>query len=109
MITHWQAWTTIVLLGLGSFGLRFIFLGAIGGRDLPEWVLRHLRYTPVAILPAMVAPLVVWPQATGGNPDLLRLVVALATLTIGYVTKNTIIAMIGGGILIAVGLQFFGG
>ncbi len=108
MITHWDAWITIILLGLGSFCLRFIFLGAVGGRELPEWVLRHLRYTPVAILPAMVAPLVVWPQATGGETDPLRLVVALATLAIGYLTKNSILAMIGGGLIIVGGLQIFG-
>lgn len=109
MISHWQAWTTIIFLGLGSFALRFIFLGAIGNRELPEWVLRHLRYTPVAILPAMVAPLVVWPQATGGETDPLRLLVALATLAIGYFTKNTIIAMAGGGLLIVAGMLATGG
>jgi branched-subunit amino acid transport protein len=63
-----QIWIIIVLLGVGTFLIRFSFLGLIGNRELPEWVLRHLRYTAVAILPAMVAPLVLWPAANGANP-----------------------------------------
>lgn len=108
MINHLDVWTTIILLGLGSFGLRFIFLGALGSSKLPDWLLRHLRYTPVAILPAMIAPMVAWPAATGGHTDLLRLVVAFTTLAIGYLSKNTIIAMAGGGILLVIGIQFLG-
>ena len=38
-------WATIVALGIGTFLIRFSFLGIIGDRQLPEWVLRHLRYT----------------------------------------------------------------
>ena len=66
MIDHHTLWLVIAALGLGSFGLRFVFLGLIGDRQLPDWALRHLRYTAVAVLPALVAPLVVSPA--GGNP-----------------------------------------
>ena len=54
-------WIVILGLGAGSFFLRFVFLGIVGNRALPGWVLRHLRYTSVAILPGLVAPMVVWP------------------------------------------------
>jgi uncharacterized membrane protein len=60
-----QIWIIIVLLGVGTFLIRFSFLGLIGNRELPEWVLRHLRYTAVAILPAMVAPLSSGPPPMG--------------------------------------------
>ena len=40
--------------GIGTFLVRFSFLGLIGNRDLPPWLLRHLRYTPVAVFPALV-------------------------------------------------------
>lgn len=95
-----QVWVVIILLGLGSFGLRFVFLGLIGDRPMPPWVLRHLRYTAVAILPALVAPMVVWPQATGGQLDAPRLAAALVTLTVGYATKNVLAAIgLGAGTL----------
>ena len=75
-----QIWAVIVPLGIGTYLVRLSFLGLIGGRRMPGWVLRHLRYTPVAILPGLVAPLAVWPAATGGEPDAVRLAAALVTL-----------------------------
>jgi branched-subunit amino acid transport protein len=46
-------WGVILALGVGTFLIRFSFLGLIGRKPLPEWVLRHLRYTAVAVLPAL--------------------------------------------------------
>lgn len=86
----------IVALGIGSFLLRFSFLGMIGDRKLPEWVLRHLRYTAVAVLPGLVAPLTLFPAATGGQLDLPRLLAALATLAAGYLTRNVLVAILAG-------------
>ncbi|WP_298920595.1 AzlD domain-containing protein [uncultured Roseobacter sp.] len=89
-------WTVIICLGLGSYFLRFAFLGIVGDRPMPKWLLRHLRYTAVAMLPAMVSPLVVWPAATGGQPDLPRMLAASATLLVGLATKNVLAAIISG-------------
>ncbi|HBG97643.1 MAG TPA: AzlD domain-containing protein [Rhodobacteraceae bacterium] len=89
-------WAIIVALGLGTWGLRFSFLGLIGSRAMPEWLLRHLRYTAVAVLPGLVAPLVVWPQATGGTLDPPRLAAALATVGIGLISRNMLAAIAGG-------------
>lgn len=96
MIERWELWTVILALGLGSFGLRFVFLGFIGNRQMPEWVLRHLRYTAVAVLPALVAPLVVWPQATEGETDPARLLAALAALAVGVATGRVFAAILSG-------------
>jgi len=59
MIDKTTLWVVILLLAIGSFALRFAFIGLIGNRPLPDWVLRHLRYTAVAFLPGLVAPLVI--------------------------------------------------
>lgn len=99
-----ELWLIIIALGVGSFGLRFAFLGLVGDRSLPDWLLRHLRYTAVAVIPALVAPLVVWPTATGGSPDATRLAAAAATFTVGYLTKNVFAAMgVGALVLITLG------
>ncbi len=93
-------WTIIVVLGIGTYIIRFSFLGLIGGKDLPDWVLRHLRYTAVAVLPGLVAPLVLWPAATGGEVDPARLSAALVTFGVGILTRNVIAAIaLGGGTL----------
>ncbi|MEC7764717.1 MAG: AzlD domain-containing protein [Pseudomonadota bacterium] len=89
-------WLVIALLGVGTFLIRFSFLGLIGDRELPPWVLRALRYTPVAVLPGLVAPLVLWPAATGGEPDLARLVTAGVTLVVGMITRNLVAGILSG-------------
>ncbi|UAB89239.1 AzlD domain-containing protein [Ruegeria sp. SCSIO 43209] len=89
-------WIIIVGLAIGSYLLRFTFIGLVGDRPMPPWLLRHLRYTAVAILPALIAPLVVWPTATEGQPDMPRMAAAAVALTVGIVTKNVIAAIFSG-------------
>lgn len=102
-----ETWIIIVALGLGTFLIRFSFLGLIGSRDLPEWVLRHLRYTPVAVLPGLVAPLVLWPAATGGSFDPARTIAALVTLGVGLRTGNVLLSILLGGLALFAALQIF--
>ncbi|GGB00428.1 AzlD domain-containing protein [Allosediminivita pacifica] len=97
-----ELWVVIFGLGLGSFGLRFLFLGLVGDRTLPGWLMRHLRYTPVAILPALVAPLVLWPTSTDGEVDPGRILAAFVALAVGYVSKNVIAAILSGAAAFAV-------
>ena len=107
-VSDGEVWLLIVLLGLGTFLIRFSFLGLIGDRKLPPWVLRHLRYTPVAVLPGLVAPLVLWPSATGGDPDPARLLAAGATLAAGYVTRSLLVAVFTGAAVLYGALYLLG-
>ena len=91
-----EIWAIILGLGIGTFLIRFSFLGLLGGRDRPPVALRLLRYTAVAVIPGLVAPLVVWPQATGGEPDPARLSAALVALGLGVVFRNVLLAIFGG-------------
>jgi branched-subunit amino acid transport protein len=70
----------------------------LGTRPLPIWLTRALRYTAVAVLPALVAPGVLWPAATGGSPDPARLSAALVTLGVGLITRSTLWAILAGGV-----------
>lgn len=97
-------WFIIVVLGAGTYLLRFSFLGLLGDREMPPLVLRLLRYTPVAVFPALVAPLIVWPAATGGTFDLARGLAALATLAVGYVTRNVLWGILAGAATLYLGL-----
>ena len=71
-----RLWIVILAIGVGTYLIRFSFIGLVGDRALPAWAARMLRYVPVAVMPGLVAPLVVWPQATGGQPDPARLLAA---------------------------------
>lgn len=109
-MTHpdWYIWMIIAALGAGTFLIRFSFLGLIGDRPLPGWLLRALRYTPVAVMPGLVAPLVLWPSATGGEPDPTRLAAAAATVAVGALTRNVLGAVLAGMGTLFAGLFLLG-
>lgn len=100
-------WTVIIALGIGSYSLRFSFLALLGNRNLPDWVLRHLRYTAVAILPGMVMPLVIWPSATGGQLDPARLAAAIAAMVVGYYRKS-VLAAFAAGLIVLYSMLYLG-
>ena len=92
MIDKTAFWIVLPALALGTYAIRFSFLGTLGARPL-----RCLRYTAVAVLPALVAPGVLWPAATGGETDPARLAAAGVTLLVGLVTRSTMAAILAGG------------
>ena len=71
---------------------------------MPVWAQRLLRYTAVAVLPAIAAPLVVWPAATGGQPDPARLIAAAVTIGVGLATRNVLAAVVTGMASLYLGL-----
>jgi branched-subunit amino acid transport protein len=108
MIDKTTLWTVIILLGVGSFALRFSFIGLVGDRPMPAWLVRCLRYTAVAILPAMIAPMIALSNETGTGPDPSRVAAALMTLIVGATTKNVILALFTGAATLGLSLYFFG-
>lgn len=104
-MSNLEIWVTIVALGVGTFLIRWSFLGALGDRELPIWAVRLLRYTPVTVLPALVAPLAVWPEAAGGQPEPARLTAAAVTVAIGVLTKNVVLATLC-GVLVLFGMLY---
>lgn len=102
MMDRADLWLVMGLLGLGTYAVRFSFLGGLGNRALPGWLTRALRYTSVAVLPALVAPAVLWPAATGGQTDPARLAAAVATLAVGLISRNMIAAIAAGATVLFV-------
>lgn len=101
-------WAVILILGAGTYLIRWSFLGALGDRPVPEWAQRILRYTAVAVLPALIAPQVVWPAATGGRPDPARLLAAGVAVAVGLATRHTLSAIVSGGLTLALGQWLVG-
>jgi branched-subunit amino acid transport protein len=97
MIDTQTFWLVTLGLGIGTYLIRFSFLGLLGGRTLPDWALVHLKYVGVAIFPAMITPLVLWPAATDGQFDPARLIAAAAAFAIGmrFSVLGAIIAGMG--------------
>ena len=95
MISDTAFWTVTVLLGIGTFLIRFSFLGLLGRRELPEWLLVHMKYVAVAVFPALAMPLILWPEATGGAFDPARLIAAGAAMIAGL--RGSVIGAIVAG------------
>lgn len=91
-----RIWVVMVGVGVGTYLIRYSFLGLVGDRPLPGWLLRLLRYVPVGVMPALVAPVVAWPPATGGETDPARLVAAVAALVTGAATRSLLWAVVAG-------------
>ncbi|MEO1314627.1 MAG: AzlD domain-containing protein [Pseudomonadota bacterium] len=95
-ISDAQVWLVIVLLGIGTYLIRFSFLGLIGDRELAPFTQKLLRFVPVAVMPGLVAPLVVWPAATDGAADPARILAASAALIVGATTKSVLWSVAAG-------------
>lgn len=95
-LSNLEIWGIILGLGAGSYLLRLSFLGIVGNRDLPEWLLRHLRYTAVAVMPGMITPMILFPTATAGQFDGVRVGAAVATVVISLWTRNATLTIFGG-------------
>ena len=71
--TMTEIWIIILALGVGTFVIRFSFLGILGNRALP-----------------------LWPEATGGQMDPSRIAAASLALAVGLWTKKAIWAIVVG-------------
>lgn len=100
-------WLSIAALGVGTYLIRWSFIGLAGGREFPEWAMRLLRYVPVTMIPAMVAPMVVWPRALDGQTDPFRILCALVVVAVGMTTGRLLLSIVSGiGLLLALEALF---
>ena len=93
-------WTVILGLGVITYLIRFSFLGLLAGKRVPAWASEALGFVPVAVLPALIAPMVVLAPESDGWAEPHRPLAAILALGAGMVTRNMLAA-------IAVGMGAF--
>jgi branched-subunit amino acid transport protein len=101
-------WLVIFGLAAGTYLIRFSFLGLLDGDKMPLWMSRHLKFVGVAVMPGIAAPAVIWPDATGGELDLARLLAAAAALGIGMWRRSVLASVLAGLITLYLALYLFG-
>ncbi len=94
-------WLVVVVIGLGTYGLRLSFIGVLGTRPMPLWAQRPLRFVAPAVLAALVVPAVTLQSGVIdvtplGNP---RFLAAVAAALVAWRLKN-----VAGVILVGMGL-----
>lgn len=88
---------TIVGMGVITYAIRVSLFLLPEGAQLPEGLLRALRYVPAAVLSAIIAPELLIP---GGVFDLSlgneRLLAGLAAILVAWRTRNVLLTVIVG-------------
>lgn len=92
----------VLILGMAlvTFAIRYPMLVLVGRVELPDNLIRALRYVPVAVLTAIIVPAVIMPE---GAPDISLsnsyLVGGVIAALIAWRTRNLLLT-IGGGMVI---------
>jgi branched-subunit amino acid transport protein len=80
-----------------TFGVRYPVLAVVGRVDLPEPVLRALKYVPVAVLTAIIAPAVlIQEDKIDLMPDNAYLIGAIVAIIVSWRTKNLLATIVIG-------------
>ncbi len=100
-------WLTMIVIGILTFGIRISFIIVLDRWSPPKVVERALRFVPVAVLSAIIAPELALP---GGTLDIslgnLRLLAGIVATLVAWQSKNILWTIIAGmGMLLA--LQYF--
>ncbi len=90
-------WLIILLAGAGTFLIRLSFIWLIEYVDRLAAVRRALRYVPVAVLPAIVAPaLLMQNGAPAVSWNNARLAAGLMAILVARLTKSMLLTIAAG-------------
>src|SRR5260370_24847217 len=88
-------WGTIIIVGLLTFGIRLSFMVFMGQAQIPPLLRRALRFVPVAVLSALIAPALFLPKGSldlsGGNT---RLIAGILAILVAWRTKSVFLTII---------------
>ena len=90
-------WLIVIGIALGAFLPRFILLPLLGHVEIPNIVLRTLRYVPPAALAAILLPaLLVSEGQIDVGAAVPRLWAALFAAAVAWRTRNVLYTVLGG-------------
>jgi len=86
-------WLSMVVIGAGTFLIRFSFIWLFGQGQISPHLQRVLRFVPPSVLSALILPSFFFPQQTAfslGNP---RLWAGTIAAVVAWRTKNVILTI----------------
>jgi len=100
-------WLVMLLGGLITFAIRFSLIYLFGKFQVPETMRKALHYVPPAVLSAIIFPeLFLHDGMLNLSFDNPRLLAGLVAIAIAWFTKNTLITIIAGMVVLFL-LQLF--
>lgn len=97
-LTPNELWLAIGGMALVTFGVRYLPMLAARRMTLPPRLMDALRYVPVAVLSAIIAPAILYPNGVDlhiglDNP---RLLAGIASALIMWRSKNLLLTIVLG-------------
>ncbi len=90
-------WSTLLIIGFGTFMIRFSFFWLLGKGNLRPEVERILRFVPAAVLSALIMPSLVIPHEAANFSFLdERLLGGLVAAGVAWKTKNVLLTISSG-------------
>lgn len=94
-------WLIMILGGLITFGMRFSLIYLFGRFQVPETMRRALHYVPPAVLSAIIFPeLLLHNNHLYLSFNNYRLVAGIIAVLVAWFSKNTLITIIVGMIVL---------
>ena len=92
-----KLWIVIVVVGALNYLSRLSFIAFFANRSVPPLLARALRFVPVAMLTALVIPMILSSSAAGAlsgvNP---RIPAAIVAFVVGFFTRSTLKTLVAG-------------
>ena len=96
-MSHALLWVSIIIIGLLTLGIRLSFMLFMGKIRIVPMVQQALRFVPVAVLSALIAPALFLP---GGSLNLTvgnsRLIAGIVAIFVAWRTKNVLLTIVIG-------------
>ena len=96
MSTPWL-WTTIIIIGLLTLGIRLSFIVFLDKVQVSSLVQQALRFVPIAVLAALISPALFFPS---GSLDIslsnARLIAGILAILVAWRTKNVLLTIFSG-------------
>lgn len=102
MIDKPSFWIVTLMLGAATYAIRLSFLAWSQERTFSPRMKQLLSFVPVTILPALIAPVIVFPEATGGEFDPARILAAATALGVGLATRSVLAVIVIGLVTLTV-------
>jgi branched-subunit amino acid transport protein len=98
-------WTTIIIIGLLTLAIRLSFIVFLGKISIPMLLQQALRFVPIAVLSALIAPELFLPAGSLDlSPGNSRLIAGIVAVLVAWRTKNVLLT-IGVGMICLLLLQ----
>ena len=96
-------WLVMFIAGLLTFGMRLSFIYLFGRLGVPDTMRRALRFVPPAVLSAIILPELLMPSGSlNFGLSNHRWLAGLAAMLVAWRTKNTLLTILAGMIILLV-------